>query len=171
MDSIDKVLEFRRKMNELKQSPVKAGGYVSPLEGENMLAKGEKLVPEAKKVISGATDVINTNTPMKTISGNSFQDKIQSIVNSRKAAKLAKGVEDVASMGKRGLKSVPLLGPMIAGGLTYLNSGDASAAATEAMPFLNEAEALGPQAGSLEQKLESGQPLTEDERLILSRRK
>jgi hypothetical protein len=171
MDSIDRVLEFRRKMNELKQSPVKAGGYVSPLEGENMLAKGEKLVPEAKKVIGNATDVIDTKTPMKTITGNAFKDKIQSILNARNASKLAKGAEDVASIGKKGLKSIPLLGPMLAGGLTYMATGDANASLNEASPLLNEANPLGPQVGSIEQKLESGEPLTDEERIILSRRK
>lgn len=171
MDSIDKVLEFRRKMNELKQSPVKAGGYISPLEGENMLAKGEKLLPEVKKVVSNATDIIDTKTPMKTISGNAFKDKIQSILNARNASKLAKGAEEVASAGKRGLKSFPLLGPMLVGGLTYMATGDANAAANEATPFLNEANPLGPEIGSIEQKLESGQPLTDEERMILEKRK
>lgn len=165
MDSIDKVIEFRRKMNELKQSPVKAGGYVSPLEGENMLAKGEKLVPEVKKVVSNATDFIDTKAPLKTISGNAFKDKIQSIVNARKLAK-----EGAKDLGK-GLKSFPLLGPLLAGGLTYAATGDASAATQAGIPILNEANDLGADSSSIEGKLESGQPLTEEERRILEQRK
>lgn len=165
MDSVDKVLEFRRKMNELKQSPVKAGGYISPLEGENMLAKGGELVPEVKKVVKGATDVINTSAPLKTITGNAFKDKIQAIVDARRLAK--EGAKDLS----KGFKSVPFLGPLIAGGLTYAATGDVSAATQAGVPVLNEANDVGPEQGSIEHKLESGQPLTEAERLLLQQRK
>lgn len=171
MDSIDKELDFKRKLNALKQSPVKAGGYVSPLEGENMLAKGGQLLPEAKQTIKGVTQQLGDSDTLKTISGNAFQDKIKSILNARNAAKLAKGADTAMDVGKRGLKSIPFLGPLIAGGAALATTGDASAAQQEMVPVLNEAEALGPEVGSLEHKLESGQPLTEQERMLLERRR
>lgn len=171
MDSIDKELDFKRKLNALKQSPVKAGGYVSPLEGENMLAKGGKIVPEVKQTIKGVTQQLGDSDTLKTISGNAFQDKIKSILNARNASRLAKTADTVGDFAKRGLKSIPILGSLAAGGLALASTGDASAAQQEMVPVLNEAEALGPEVDSIEYKLESGQPLTDQERMLLERRR
>lgn len=61
-----------------------------------------------------------------------------------------------AATGKFGklAKSVPLVGPAIAAGATMLATGDVSAATQSATPGLNEAENLGPEAGSLESMVE-----------------
>ncbi len=57
-----------------------------------------------------------------------------------------------AATGKFGklAKAVPLVGPALAGGLTMMATGDASAATQAATPILNEADGLGPEAGSPE---------------------
>lgn len=61
-----------------------------------------------------------------------------------------------ASTGKFGklMKSVPLVGPLAAGGLTYALTGDAEAAQQAGVPGLNEAEGLGPEKNSLEADIE-----------------
>jgi hypothetical protein len=61
-----------------------------------------------------------------------------------------------AATGKFGklAKSVPLVGPALAGGLTMMATGDASAAGQAATPILNEAESLGPEVNSLEAMVE-----------------
>lgn len=51
-------------------------------------------------------------------------------------------------------KAIPLVGPALAGGLTMMATGDASAAQNDAMPILSEAEALGPTAGTPEADIE-----------------
>lgn len=61
-----------------------------------------------------------------------------------------------AATGKFGklAKSVPLVGPGIAGLATLAATGDASAAAPAAIPILSEAESLGPEAGTPESIVE-----------------
>lgn len=51
-------------------------------------------------------------------------------------------------------KSIPMVGPALAAGATMLATGDVSAATQAATPGLNEAENLGPEAGSLESMVE-----------------
>lgn len=61
-----------------------------------------------------------------------------------------------AATGKFGklAKSIPMVGPALAAGATMLATGDVSAATQAATPGLNEAENLGPEAGSLESMVE-----------------
>lgn len=61
-----------------------------------------------------------------------------------------------AATGKFGKlsKAIPLVGPALAGGLTMMATGDASAAQNAAMPILSEAEDLGPSIGSPEASIE-----------------
>lgn len=74
------------------------------------------------------------------------------------AAKITPSLRNAiaAATGKFGklAKAVPLVGPALAGGLTMLATGDASAAGQAATPILNEAEGLGPEAGSPESIVE-----------------
>lgn len=51
-------------------------------------------------------------------------------------------------------KALPFVGPALAGGLTMMATGDASAAQAAATPILGEADDLGPEAGSLEAQVE-----------------
>jgi hypothetical protein len=62
-----------------------------------------------------------------------------------------------AATGKFGKlsKSIPFVGPAIAGGLTMMTTGDAEAAQASAMPILGEADSLGPEAGSPESDIEN----------------
>lgn len=55
--------------------------------------------------------------------------------------------------GKK-LSKLPFVGPALAGGLTMLATGDASAAASAATPILGEADDLGPMKGSLESDIQ-----------------
>ena len=185
MDSeIDKALKFKQDMQKLAMSPVKAADYVSPLEGQNMLVKGgstlpetkqvikgvtDVILPQAKQVVKGATDAIDTKGVQKLLSGNAFQDKLQAILKSRAASKALDAGVDVSRAASRGLKSVPLLGSLAAGALTYATTGDAQAAATEATPFVNEAGAVGPEVNSLEYKMENGTASPEELALLRSR--
>ena len=149
-DETDKLLKFKQEMQKLSMTPVKANDYVSPLDAEKILVKGAKPVADTTKhVIKGMTDHIDTNQMGKIISGNAFQDKLQAILKSRAAAKLG-------SAAKTGLKSIPFLGPAVAGLTTLAATGDVSAATQEALPFVNEAGNIGPDINSLEHKLESG---------------
>lgn len=61
-----------------------------------------------------------------------------------------------AATGKFGKlsKGIPLVGPALAGGLTMLATGDASAAQNSATPILSEADDLGPNPDSLEAMVE-----------------
>lgn len=51
---------------------------------------------------------------------------------------------------KKVMKSVPIAGPLIAGGLTLAATGDVSAATQAGTPLLGEADNLGPEANSPE---------------------
>lgn len=61
-----------------------------------------------------------------------------------------------AATGKFGKlsKVIPFVGPALAGGLTMLATGDASAAQNSATPILSEADDLGPVAGTPEADIE-----------------
>lgn len=167
MEELDRVLEFRRNLNRLSQSPVKAGDYVSPLEGEVMKVKNlDNTLPEAKTIIKGATDKIDTKGVQKLLSGNQFSNKIAKILESRALAKAGNVAKQGLNIASEAGKRIPMLGGLAVGLGTALATRDASAA----VPGLNEADVVGPVEGSIEHKLESGQPLTDEERLALSRR-
>lgn len=57
-------------------------------------------------------------------------------------------------MKGKAVKSIPFIGPALVGGATMLTTGDASAATQSAIPILNEADSLGPEADSLEATIE-----------------
>lgn len=105
----------------------------SPVKDENYVSPLESDVMKIK----GTPDVIS-NKPQKIISGDDFKNKINAL------RKMSKGI--------------PMLGAITSLG-AGLMSGDASAA----IPVLSEADDLGPQVGTLEQKLESGEKLTDEE--------
>ena len=87
---------------------------------------------------------------------------IEEIMNAGHHAKIPNLREGTYGMGalKSLLKSktfksaVPFIGPAIAGGVTMLDSGDASAATQAALPIVSEADSVGPEAGSLEADVE-----------------
>lgn len=68
---------------------------------------------------------------------------------------IAKKAGRLSKLGKKGLKVIPFLGPILAG----VVSQDANAA----VPVLSEADPLGPTEGTLESKLESGEKMSPEE--------
>lgn len=106
---------------------------------------------------------LSTNDKFTTIGPDEFKAKIaartkqlpEKSIDYNKLRKLA------SKVGKKGLKAIPLIGPVV----SAFSSGDVSAA----VPILGEAESLGPREGSLEAKLEDG-TITDEEREELRRR-
>lgn len=161
----DKILRFKRDIEKLKMAPIKDEGYISPLNEANLKFKGSAPVPEAKTVIKGVTDKIDTMTPIakiknvtdkidtksiqKQISGNDRVDKIAKILESRRLAKLGGIAGDM-------FKKVPMIGGIAAGLGTLLTTGDASAASQAALPLVGDSDDLGPSTDSLEHKMEAG---------------
>ncbi len=166
-DKLDKMMKFKREMQRLGLSPIKDEGYTSPLNDAVMKVKGAAtsadLTP-SKTVIKGVNEAIDTKGVQKLISGNSFADKIQSILKSRAASKTAGIAGDM-------VKKVPMIGGIVAGLGTLMTTGDASAATQAALPLVGDADDIGPDLNSLEGKLESG-TITQDEmQKLLSRSK
>lgn len=121
----------------------KMGKQLDPLE--SLVEAGDSLPdePYIKPVTNWGPDI---GKKMQTgVSGEDFVDKI--------AAKLGKG--------KKLLGSLPLIG-----GLAAASSGDVFAAAPVVGDAL-ETEELGPEKGSLEHKLESGEAMSTDEKKLL----
>lgn len=170
---IDKIMKFKREMQRLGLSPIKDEGYVSPLSDANMKVKGAMSsadvtpvntmvkgavnadVTPVKNIVKGGVDKIDTKEVRKLISGNSFTSKIDDILKSRAAAKLASGAAGA-------IKKIPMLGGIVAGLGTLAATGDASAATQSALPLVGEADDLGPTPDSLEAKMENG-TITQDE--------
>lgn len=163
---LDKMMKFKQEMQRLGISPVKADDYVSPLNDAVMKFKGEAtsanvtpvnqivkgVTPNSiseRTIIKNVTDKIDTKEIQKLISGNAFADKIQNILKSRAATKAAGTVGDM-------VKKVPMIGGIAAGLGTLLTTGDASAASQAALPLVGDSDDLGPEAGSLEAKMEAG---------------
>ena len=116
---------------------------------EKQIAQGSEGLTSSLQRGRGYTEKID-NKPLKVLGGTDWAKKI---VKSRAAKSALKG----------GLKSIPFLGGIAAA----LGSGDVSAA----IPVLNEAEALGPEAGSPEAAIEDPSVSTEDRMKILQRLK
>jgi len=93
-------------------------------------------------IVKGTTEHIDTMTPWKM----SNVDDVMGRAGMKKVSKLGKLGKVAGKFGKAGLKSIPLLG----GIATALATKDASAA----IPILNEADDLGPVAGSPSSVLE-----------------
>lgn len=165
----DKILRFKRDIEKLKMAPIKDEGYISPLNEAITRVKGNVPVPEAKTIIKGVTDKIDTMTPIARIKnvtdhidtksiqkiGNAdlVAEKIRKIIESRAASKLAK---QASGIGKSFVKGIPMLGGLAVGIGTALSAGDASAGELAATPFLSEADDVGPSPDSIEHKMESG---------------
>lgn len=127
-----------------------------PLAVKSALEESKRLRPQAK-AIDKAESMVGPAVKKKSAK---LLDKLGKMKVAQKVAKKA-----AKTVGKKGLKSIPVLGPLV-GLASALESGDASAA----IPILNEAENLGPQAGSLEYKLESGEQLSPEEMALLENR-
>lgn len=169
-------------MQRLGLSPIKDEGYVSPLTDANMKVKGVASsanvtpvntivkgaanadVTPVKNIVKGGVDKIDTKEVRKLISGNAFTSKIDDILKSRAAAKLAKTAAG-------GIKQIPMLGGIIAGLGTLAATGDASAATQSALPLVGEADDVGPTPGSLESKMENGTITPDEMQLLLNRSK
>ena len=166
-EKLDKMMKFKQEMQRLGLSPIKDEGYVSPLTDTAMTVKGlassadvtpvntmvkstaSADVTPLKNIVKGGTDKIDTKQIQKIITGNAFSDKIQNILKSRAAAKLAKTASGA-------VKNIPMIGGIAAGLGTLLTTGDASAASQAALPLVGDSDDLGPTAGSLEAKMEAG---------------
>lgn len=133
-------LSYSRRLDKLRNSPTTSPNHSSPLNNDVMRVKGTSAPkPEV----------------MKTISGDSFTDKI---------ARLRKGgSQALKGVSKGGLKAVPILGSVLGLGAA-LSSGDAAAA----LPVFGDVDSLGPE-DALEKKLEDG-TITPEERAILMSR-
>ncbi len=172
-----------RKQDEKQQAFAKRGQI--DLEKSKNLSKGtlDKPIHTVKgsagpeihtpqnQVVKGAAPVIERPVAQKMTSGNDFAkmqkdlDLKQKLKSSFKAASKAGDEEMMDKLrqiamklkkgASRGLKMLPIVGA--AAGL--LGADDASAA----VPILDMAESTGPQAGSLQSKLENG-TITPEER-------
>ena len=132
----------------------------------------------------GVTEHINTKTPMKTMSVNSWQDKINSLRKNKVGQEATEELGDAASKtlktgARNALKAIPLVGAL---GTALLGSEDASASeiasktadnlaqdVVGSIPLVGqllESEAVGPDVKSLEYKLENG-TITPEEMMIL----
>jgi hypothetical protein len=172
MENEDRILKFKRGMEQLASTPIRSEDYVSPLNEALLKVKGAIPSPDtAKTVIKGVTDHINTNEVQKVLSGNQFQQKLASILESRAAQKAGKMMGQAGGMLSNVGKHIPILGGLAVGLGTALATGDASAGEQAATPILNEADPLGPTEGTLEHKLESGSPMSREEMEILRNRK
>lgn len=116
------------------------------------MSSWDELDKTGKAVIKGTTQKINTNARQSVKKAANW---LEEIAAKRALRKLGKG------LGK-GLKAVPLIG----GIASALMTNDASAA----VPILGDVELLGPEKGTLDYKLESGEQLTPEEYKILEER-
>jgi len=127
-------------LNEARQMVKGSGGHI-----EDISRVSDKVpLDGTKNVIKGVTDKLSKDY-LKELTGDEFTTKIASSLS--KGKKLAAGL--------------PLVG-----GLAGLASGDLFAA-TPVVGDALETEELGPDRGSLEYKLESGDKLSDDEKRIL----
>jgi hypothetical protein len=163
--------ELDRKQKELMQNRINFQSG-EPLPVKDKVAPIVKEIEEKK--LAGK---IAKEAPEYHPEGKSFFDKIKAMTKQgpektldmdeikKETKKIAKKIPN----WKKGLKSVaggvPYFGALM-GALSALNSGDVSAA----VPVLNDVDDLGPAKGSLEAKLESGEPLTPEEKLELLRK-
>jgi hypothetical protein len=148
----DRILNFKRGMENLNMSPVKDEGYVSPLNEANMKIKGSADIIDTKTPIAkikNATDHIDTKSIQKQVLGDAFEQRIKAIRASRALSKAGGIAGDM-------IKKVPMIGGIAAGLGTLLSTGDASAASQAALPLVSEADDLGPSMDSLEGKMEAG---------------
>lgn len=74
--------------------------------------------------------------------------------NSKVTSSLRNAINASTGDFKKVMKSIPIAGPLIAGGLTLATTGDVSAATQAGTPFLSEADNLGPEQGSPEALIE-----------------
>lgn len=162
---LEKILAYKAGLAKLAAEPIKSENYTSPLSDDVMKVASKPIKDTTKNVIKGVTEHINTNEAQKVIGGDMFKNKIAKILESRAAAKAAKLAGEAGGALKSVGKHIPMLGGLAVGLGTALATGDASAA----VPVLNEADSLGPEAGSLEHKLESG-TITPEEMEILRNR-
>jgi len=161
----DKLLRFKRDIEKLKMASIKDEGYVSPLNDANMkfkgnaasaditpsvnMVKGSGQLPEAKTIIKGVTDHIDTKSIQKVGNAEAVADKIRKIIQSRAAAKLGGAAGGM-------IKKIPMIGGIAAGLGTLLTTGDASAASQATLPLVGDSDDLGPSMDSLEGKMEAG---------------
>jgi len=146
-DDINKFLKDKAENARLYDSAAKPAGYVLD-EAENFLVKGAKELPN--------------NAIQKVISGDTFKDKLASILKSRAASK-------ALGTAKTGLKSIPFLGPAVVGLGTLAATGDASAATQSALPLVGDTDDVGPASDSLEFKLENGTATPEELEVLRNR--
>lgn len=152
---LQKEMEFRKNLGKAQTKPLRAEGYQS-LDRDVHRAKGTPLEKETITRIPDSTQRIDTKTPMKTRSIDSFWDNINSKLKGSKSA--LKGV------GNK-LKAIPVLGGALAGAAA-LSSGDVEAGVRSMIPFIGDANDLGPDKDSLGYKLEQG-TITPEERKLL----
>ena len=158
----DKTLEASRNYVKGKDGLYTAGGLLAhePIHQmvnesggksipDNVLSKLKKEMMKENNVMGGI-DLSKRGAML----GHEISQAGHLNPNSKTTSSLTNAL--AAATGKFGklAKAVPLVGPAIAGGLTMLATGDASAAQASAMPILSEADSLGPEVGSPESIVE-----------------
>jgi hypothetical protein len=116
-----------------------SGGKSAP---DNILTKFKKQLMKEQNIIGGE-DLAKKGA----LVGHEIMQAGHLNPDSKTTSSLTNAI--AAATGKFGKlsKVMPFVGPALAGGLTMLATGDASAAQNDAMPILGEAEALGPTIG------------------------
>jgi len=122
------------------------GGISVP---DNVMSKAKKEALKEANILSGS-DLAKRGA----LAGHEIMQLGHLNPDSKTTSSLRNAI--AAATGKFGKlsKSIPLVGPALAGGLTMLATGDASAAQQSATPILSEADSVGPEAGSLEADVE-----------------
>lgn len=124
-----------------------AGGKSVP---DNILSKFKKQLMKESNIMSGE-DLAKRGA----LVGHEIMQAGHLNPDSKTTSSLTNAI--AAATGKFGKlsKAIPLVGPALAGGLTMLATGDASAAQSAAMPILGEADDLGPTPGTPESDIEN----------------
>jgi hypothetical protein len=149
-EELKKEMVFKRGINRLNLMPTKSDDYMSPLNEAMHYIKGSAPVKEAKTIIKGVTDHIDTKSIQKVGKADAWAEKI---LAARAASALAK---KSGGLVKSMVKGIPMIGGIAAGLGTLLTTGDASAASQAALPLVGDSDDLGPSPDSLEHKMESG---------------
>jgi hypothetical protein len=109
MDDMEKKLKLLRDMEKLKAAPIKAPGYTSPLDQDVIKVAGGGPAPkDVVQKFKGATEKIDTNSALKTISGSDFKSKIQALLKSNAGKKMI-GALPMIGAGMAALQGDPAM--------------------------------------------------------------
>jgi hypothetical protein len=163
-DFLKKERSFNQGMQELKSAPVEMVDDFQkkvvkdlPVEHINKLGEPQKITSGADflaQQVIGQAERDAKRAALGKVSGDALDYKQLKKEFADKARQAAR-----SGAGRKLLGTVPLVGGLLSAAM----SGDASAA----VPLLDSAESLGPQAGTLDDRIARGQ-LTEDDKQALA---